>query len=407
MGSRRLPRATTVASLALAVCWLAAACSGGGANAAATPADTPTAAAPTATATLPAPTPDPLASPPGSAEDAVRVLSAYLPGKPSCPPELAARWQAVCLAGNVDGDGLPDLVVAVPLQDLAAGQARAPGIIVVRRGPGVPLVTFPALGSIDLGPIGRPLFTVADRTGDGRDDVSYLATACGAHTCTSRLEIQAWDGTAWHDAGPGDGGIPTVDRAAITGTGTASEFVMHGGTIQSVGAGPVRTTTTTYRWDGLRFAAATVTPDPAVYLVHAIADADVLFAAGRYQEAATAYVAAARRDDLADWWKETGRGDGRAGLRGYALFRAAVATAAGGADATSAFDTAITGSTEQAFVTATEAFRKGFKEGGSLHAGCTEATRYLSSPGVPAYLRALFDYGYGNPQPTPAELCPL
>ncbi|MFN8508212.1 MAG: hypothetical protein U0547_11685 [Dehalococcoidia bacterium] len=407
MGSRRLPRAEAVTGITLAACWLLAACSGGGENTPTTPAATATAIVAQPTATLPAPTPDALATLPLSAEDAIRTLSAYLPGKTTCPPELAARWQAVCLAGNLDGDGSPDLVVAVPIPDVPPGQARSPGVIVVRRGSGAPLVAFPALGGIDLGPIGRPLFTVADRTGDGRDDVSYLATMCGAHTCTSRLEIQAWDGTAWHDVGPGDGGIATLDRAALTGTGTASEFVVHGGTIQSVGAGPTRASTTTYRWDGMHFAAATVTPDPAVYLVHAIADADALFAKGRYQEAAAAYVAAAKRDDLADWWKETGRGDGRAGLRGYALFRAAIATAATGADATSAFDTAITASTEQAFITATEAFRKGFKEGGSVHAGCAEATRYLSSPGVPAYLRALFDYGYGNPQPTPGELCPL
>jgi len=391
----------------LAMCWLLAACSGGAATAPATPGDPPAATSAEATATVPQPTPDPFAKRPGNAEDAVRALAAYLPGKTTCPRELAARWQAVCLAGNLDGDGLPDLVVGVPLADVPAGQAQSPGTIVIRRGTGAALAAFPVLGNLDMGPIGRPLFAVADRTGDGRDDVSYLATACGAHTCTSRLEIESWDGTTWRDAGPGDGGIATLDRASISGAGKASEFVMHGGTIQSVGAGPGRASTTVYRWDGMRYAAATVTHDPAAYLVHAIADADALFAAGRYEQAATAYLEAAKRDDLKDWWRETGRGDGRVGLAGYALFRAAIATAASGADATSAFDTAITRGSEQAFITATEAFRKGLKEGGSVHAGCAEAARYLASPGVPAYLRTLFDYGYSNPQPTPAEICPL
>jgi len=152
---------------------------------------------------------------------------------------------------------------------------------------------------------------------------------------------------------------------------------------------------------------ASVVPDAPQYLIHAILDADALFASGRYPEAAVAYVSAAERTDLKDWQAEVGAGDGRGRLTGYARFRAAVAIAASGADATAAFDAAIARGTEQAFITATEAFRKGLKEGGSVHAGCLEATRYLTSPGVPAYLRLVFDYGYANPQKTAAEICPL
>lgn len=411
MGSRRLPRAEAVRALAAAFGLGLAACSGGEAKTAATPSPgaTGTVAAATATSTAalpsPTPTPDPLGSPPGTADAAVAALRSYLPGRPPCPQEVERAWGAACVAGNLDGDAITDAVYAVPLA--GGGALPAPGVVVAWRGSNGDLAAFPEIGAADLGVLGRVLFAVADRTGDARVEVMYLATACGAHTCTSRLEIQAWDGTAWRDAGPGDQGIATLERATVSGSGTATEIVLHGGVIQSVGAGPPRQSTTTYRWNGARYAVASIVPDAPRYLIHAVLDADALFAAGRYPEAAAAYVSAAEATDLKDWQAEVGAGDGRARLTGYARFRAAVAIAAGGADATAAFDAAIARGTEQAFITATEAFRKGLKEGGSVHAGCLEATRYLTSPGVPAYLRLVFDYGYANPQKTAAEICPL
>jgi len=411
MGSRRLPRAKAVRALAAAFALVLAACSGGEAKTPATPSPgaTGTVAAPTGTSTAPLPsptsTPDPLSPPPATPEAALASLRAYLPGRPPCPPEIERTWAATCTPGNLDGDAITDAVYAIPLA--SGGALPAPAVVVAWRGSNGELAAFPEIGAADLGALGRALFAVADRTGDARVEVMYLATACGAHTCTSRLEIQSWDGSAWRDAGPGDQGIATLERATTSGSGTATEVVLHGGVIQSVGAGPPRQSTTTYRWNGARYAVASVVPDAPQYLIHAILDADALFASGRYPEAAIAYVSAAERTDLKDWQAEIGAGDGRGRLTGYARFRAAVAIAASGADATAAFDAAIARGTEQAFITATEAFRKGLKEGGSVHAGCLEATRYLTSPGVPAYLRLVFDYGYANPQKTAAEICPL
>jgi hypothetical protein len=299
-----------------------------------------------------------------------------------------------------------DAAVLVPLPR-SEGRTPNPGVVFVRRAAGPGLERFPPDGEADASIVGRGIFGITERTGDGRPDLVLLANACGAHTCSSRVYVESWDGTAWRDFGPGEG-IDSLDAMNFDGNGTKGELVMHGGIINSVGAGPQRAATTTYAFDGVRWSTRSVVPDKAVYLFHAVQDADELFDRAKFADAIAAYTAAVDSKNLKDWRLEADGSNGRDSLAGYALLRIAVATAALGLDANRAMDAAIRDGKETLFANAMQAFRRGLQEGNGVHGGCLEVTQYLGTPGVPEIVRGMFDYGYGNhPVKTYKDICPL
>jgi hypothetical protein len=369
------------------------------------PTRTPT---PSATAT---PTPKSPGPPPATRAEAIGALTAYLEGgEDGCTDAAVAYaadlWNADCVEGDFDGDGGNDFALLVPLAG-GEGTAPAPAAVVARRAGAAALQLFPVRRDADHSAMGRALFEAEDRNGDGLPELAYLSTQCGASNCVSLVEVQAWDGTAWRDIGPGGAGFDNPESIAWSGAGAESVLTVRAGTLGSVGAGPTRASTTAYALEDGQFQVQSSEPDPPVFLFHAILDADALFDAGEFDGAIAAYGAAIADDELKDWREETGQGAGRPSLEGYALFRIAVATAAAGDDPTAAIDSVITGSEEPLFAEASLAFRRGYQNGGSVTRGCLEATDYFSSPAAAAILDARFDYGYGNQRKGPADMCPL
>ncbi|MGE5596602.1 MAG: hypothetical protein ACM3S1_11285 [Hyphomicrobiales bacterium] len=418
MGGRRLPPTQALALLVALLAFIAG-CKSGGKDADPT---TPTAASipsasPTATPTsappTPTPTPNPLAKRPATANEAIDVLTRYFanPGVEPCSNVLVEQWKATCKHGDLDGDGKEDDVYLIPLETNAP-RSPNPGTVVVRRAGSGRIERFPAYSDADVSILGLSVFTVADRTGDGRPEVSFLVNTCNATGCASHVEFQGWDGTAWRDFGPGEPGIDNITGVSMEGTGAATVVSMHGGRLTAPGAGPTREATFTFTFENGRYAPSSTVYDPPVYLYHAIVDADALFAAGRFAEAIDAYRGAIANTALKDWKEETGvvadgQPSGRDQLASYALFRIAVATAAMGQDPTSAFDDAIVQSKEPLFSNATEAFRRGYREVGGVHAGCLEVTRYLSDKAVADYVSSVFNYGYANQPRRYGDICNL
>lgn len=376
--------------------------------------DEPATATATAIAT-PSPTtiPDPLGPPPGDAASALAGLARLFASEPAtvgCSTAPKAAWNATCLDGDVDGDRTLDAAYLVPLHPVAPTDG-APAVVVLRRGVGGPLERFPMDGEADASVPGVAAFSIADRTGDSAAELTYLRSACTASVCSSLLQIQAWDGTAWRDLGSGDDGIMGVSGIDFTGSGPATKVTIRGGRLSAPGAGPTRTVTTTYGLSAGRYRAVARITAPPEYLYHAILDADALFDQAKFDDAVAAYRAALANPGLKDWRKETGKGDGRAELGGYALLRLAIAMAAASHDPTPALDAAIQSSGEPIWVAAAEAFRQGFQDHGGVHAGCLAATDYLASVAPPAdnpaYVRAMFDYGFANPGKAYRDVCPL
>lgn len=409
MGGRRLPGKEALAfPLILALAGLAASCRHGDAAPAPSATATLATSTPGATATD-SPTPDLLGPPPRDPAEASTRLQAFLaaiPGPCAGAIMLQAAWDAACASGDLDGDGRIDTAVLVPI---AAEDGRPPGtgLVLVKRASLDRLERFPPGGEADTSLSGKTIFGIAERTGDSRAELAILASTCGASTCSSRLYLESWDGSAWRDRGPATW-IDGLDQVSFEGPGTRAKLIMHGGIINATGAGPQRAATTTFTFDGVGWGTRTVLPDPPAYLFHAIRDADELFDHGKFEEAARAYAAAIESKDLKDWRQEEDGTNGRDNLVGYALLRIAVATAARGEDANHALDSAIRDSKDPLFANAALAFRKGFQESGGVHGGCLEVTQYLGAAGVPELIRQAFDYGFANhPIKAFRDVCPL
>jgi hypothetical protein len=279
-------------------------------------------------------------------------------------------------------------------------------VIVHRSGTGR-FDRFPSRDDADAGDLERAMFGLADRSGDATAELTFVSTRCGASNCVSGVAVMSWDGTAWRDIGPGEPGFDNPELFAWEGSGGASELVVRAGLIGSVGAGPTRTSTVRFALTNGAYIEIESVPDAAVYLFHAILDADSLFDEGRFRESIDAYAAAITDPALRDWKAEIGRPSGRPALNAYALFRIAVAAAAVGEDPTSAIDAVIVEGEEPLFAEAAQAFRRGYLDGRSVVRGCIEVSRYLASPAAKAVLDDRFDYGYANPRKQPGDVCPL
>lgn len=416
MGSGRLPRAETVTAIILLIGGvLGSAGCGPGSPRAGMPEATATQTATVEASPTPRPTatPDILASSPATPAEARRGIETALKAEPAspCPEALSVRWQVLCAQGDVDGDGKQDLAFLAPLK-LRSGVTPNAAVVLVQLARG-PVEEFPDPAAVaDDSAIGRGVFGITDLLGDGGAVLTLLANQCGARGCSSRVQAMHWDGTAWRDLGP-DSGIDNLDAPVVfEGAGPTARLTMHGGKVSGSGAGPSRASTFTYRLRAGRFELAAQRADPPEYLFHAIQDADAKFDAGEFAAAIEAYESVIADPALKDWRTESGEPPGRPALEGYALFRIAVATAAMGFDPAGAVDRTIERSQEPLFTLGIETFRRGYQERHSVRDGCMAATTYFTTvtpeSDVPAYIRAMFFYGYANlPVKGPAGLCPL
>gem|GEM_PF-5700673 len=398
---------------------VAAACFGKGGGNGPTPAPQASSSANTTPTSLPTSTPDPLTTPPASHLDARGWLERALGPtrfEPPCPPRLTAVGVA-CALGDANGDGLPELAYLVPVS-IAGSQLPEPSAVFVRDSRSQELHEFSFDLTADSSIFGIAFFSLQDRNGDGLADLAYLQNICGVTGCRTRPVVQSWDGTAWRDIGPADSGITNIDEARWEGAGRASKLVLHGGKLPPnapVEAGPTRAATTTYHLANGRFTVEKVDADAPEFLYHAVLDAEELFARD-WLAAIPAYEALAKDTGLKDWQARPGQDDRRPSLRGLALFRIALATAAlqrDPATLNAALDRVILESKEPLFVNVAQQFRKGYNERGGVIGGCAEVNLYLSRPvegtDTRGYVTQLFNYGYANPPGSDwlQRICPL
>jgi hypothetical protein len=360
----------------------------------------------------PTPTPDALKSSPSNADEAKAGLEAVLglAAAGECPQSLQTRWGVTCASGDLDGDGKPDAAYLVPLT-VATSAAPDPAVVFVRRALDGKFGTFTLDAEPDASSAGRKFFAVEDRGLDKAPELAFLTNGCSSTACSMRAHIETWDGTSWRDIGPNDSGVVNLTAVSFSGNGAASVLTTQGGLVNAPGAGPTRSTTTVYKFDGTRYTAASQTSEKPVYLFHAILDADGKFDKGDFTGASQGYQEAITNKALKDWKKETDNTDGRSTLVSYALLRIAIATAGSGGDPNPSLDAVVTNATDKLFAFAADEFRRGFRDVGSVHAGCALVTTYLQTKtdtaDIPQYIHDAFFYGYANPQKTFRDICPL
>jgi hypothetical protein len=346
-------------------------------------------------------------------------------GSPDCLAELFEAWDmpsdgtTPCVAADLDGDGEDEYVVRVaregrPEEGALEGWLAGDINIFDDLGPGYEIVFSLAAfddfsdGALLIKPV---IFEVGDLNADGRAAALLTTSGCGAHTCSLTVYVIG------HEEGeyvsilePGDGEVgaiamPITDEQVrlvdVDGDGVA-EILLREGLIGSVGAGPQREGTWTYRWDGRRYVLAGTEYDASELRYFTVRDADDAFADGDYERAIALYREAVDSSQLQD---VDYPGD-PAELIAYARFRIGLAMAVQGDTdgALAALDAAVAADPVALHSQLTARFQQGYARVGHVSAGCGAARDFVEG-NLDAF-SALWDYGYANPEFRSEALCP-
>jgi hypothetical protein len=309
---------------------------------------------------------------------------------------------------DLTGDGTPEFIVAIldptaePLGPLPPGQL----FIFTCDTEGA---RSQAYDSGYTGERSLPLIQfVQDVTGDGTADLLYTVSMCGAHTCFDTLSVIRWDGAAFVNAVNGDTTMAYATISLAPGAaGFASDIVMYGGTVGSVGAGPQRPRTNIWSWDGAAYNLATTFPDPALYRIHALNDADDATLAGDNPTALVLYQRVIDDDSLLAWEPIA---DERERLGGYAKYRIMILRLQAGEIAEAAnlrnelLTRSVAGAPGGEWGPVAEAFFARFEQEEDANAACGDVQAYLNTD--PAALEPLNSYGYENRTYDATTVCP-
>ncbi len=342
-------------------------------------------------------------------DDYPNLILAYLNTAGNKPKGLS-DWLARC--GVLTGD--PDAVTTAGLQSTASTD-----LIVALHDPASPppagngmLLIFHSsptgykLAHRVVGGGSVALLMVGDLNVDGKPDVVWADTACGAHTCFTTLHVDSWDGSAYLDWIAGEPTLASADYRFddVTPEGDGLEIIAHGGAINSVGAGPQRAWTETYISPaGAPYTLFSQAYDPSPCLYHKILDANAALdkwtrdgfdaAIDLYTQAITDTTLTAC-GDIPDELNT---------LRDFARFRLAVALLGAGRRAEA--ENISRQITTPALTGAAVTFFSAYRSSGSIIQACRETNTYAQ--GNPATWQFLADWGYANPSFTAEEFCPL
>ncbi|HIQ06502.1 MAG TPA: LysM peptidoglycan-binding domain-containing protein, partial [Anaerolineae bacterium] len=305
---------------------------------------------------------------------------------------------------DLDADGQDEVVVIVT--EPKSAQFVPPGEITIldtREGTYRVALRGRASGEIELLQIG-------DVNLDGKMDVAWSDTTCGAHTCFGTVYLVSWDGEGYADWIEGNATMayPNIRFADVDPQGSGMELVMHGGVIASVGAGPQRPWTET--WASIGGAPYTIIRtvyDPSDCLYHHLLDANEAFlkgptdgfdkAAGMYRELIdnTSLKACGFRPNELDE------------LRGFARFRRALALAhTGDTDgAKAALDELKAKQPDNIYVQVAQVWWDAYAPTQDMASACAAVTAFAENH--PLTWQILADFGYANPTFSAAEVCPV
>jgi hypothetical protein len=354
----------------------------------------------------------PLPDPPENPFAGGRLVEAYLAGGSAhmedCLPELVLAWRLApsvdgprCVFADLDGDRRDEWVFLISYGTGADDESpyAADAWFFQDEAEGYRFFNS-ARALANAATAGLRIRLVRDLTSDGQAEVVMSWLDCSTEACTTRLIIASYNNGILENLAPSEAAVAALEEFEVDG----NTIRMSGAATATAETGPRRPTTTVVRWAGARFRAE-VEQGEAAYLVHAVNDADRLFAQGAYAEARDAYLAISTNTALPDWHAEVGRGDGRAVLQAYALFRAGVASFRLGQEqaAIDQFVAVIERFPGSHHDIATQAYLVAALETGSPDAGCAAAETSLN-PFASQY-RASLDYGSANPERTIFTLC--
>jgi hypothetical protein len=354
------------------------------------------------------------------------VIARYLTVDPAaaagngCLAELIAAWQMPlittangCVAANTDEDPGNE-AVAVLTTKLTTPTVNTDtqfDIVVFHASGGVYHVAYES-GPSDVIPSGSttpisPLLYAGDLLNDGNGELAYVTSTCEASSCSQTVHILKGTPSGYVSLTSADGiSMAAAEARFVDAAGEgAKELLLTGGATGSAAAGPQRTRTETWAWNGAAYALRSTQLEKPTYLYHAVKDADALFAAGKYAEAEAAYAAVVGDTSLLVWNEQKNE---RQELESYSLFRAGVALAEAGGDAAKVngyLDRARAYQPQTLHAQLAGSFKAGFNAKDSVSVGCS-AVRDDIAANVAEY-QAFWDFGSSNPPFDADTVCPF
>lgn len=330
--------------------------------------------------------------------------------------ELLAAWSVndeadatVSDAYDLTGDGVFDVIVVIR-DPFNADIAPAPGQMLVY---GCNQGDYRLLYASDYGPgFGVPaVLYVGDMNANSGPELVYFQERCQSGACVKAAQVLSW-------SAPNDGfialNVDTVGSAdgrfsiADLDGDNVQEIVIQGGGISTdVNAGPPRSSTTIWDWNGMNYVRALTRLDAPLYRIHLVHDADAALQSGDTGEALRLYQEALDNPRLGSWQVP----NEPVMLRAYVLFKLIVGYAFADEDR-AALDAHTVlmaenpaGSPGYAYAQVGDAFWQTFQSTRNMHSGCIAAADAVSRN--PQAVLFLNGYGPANRNYQIPDICPF
>jgi len=304
---------------------------------------------------------------------------------------------------DIDGDGELEWIVVIA--DSTAQTVTVPSdLVVIARQENTYSVLYQLTTAFESHPENVAVLSIGDINADGKVELSYTTTICGAHTCFTSVYILAWDGDTFKSL-TRDQIVMPYSQVSLRNydDDAALELILHGGMIGSVGAGPQRARTEVYNWDGTYYVPTETIYDESDFLYFKVLDANVALMAGDYTRAIALYQEAISNPDLRVWKDEKERAD----LAAFSRFRLML-TYVLVKDETNAEAMAETLQSEQPdhiYTQVAQVFLDYYTKQNSITAACQAVKEFAYEH--PETVDVLMDFGYTNPSFSPDEVCPI
>ena len=190
---------------------------------------------------------------------------------------------------DLDGDAADEWLMSLPVPERGCGATFCPAYLVVFEIDEElfkPRYVIRGAPPYEIQVQSPELRRVEDINADLETEVLIQQRWCGAHTCFIGLTVGRWDGTTWHDlaADPISQAYTELTVGDRDDDGII-EFIMHGGTFGSVGAGLQRQHTLIFDWRDDAYRLVEDIPDPSDHPYYLMLDANTALEESKWDRA--------------------------------------------------------------------------------------------------------------------------